>query len=52
MLSLDESLVDLYRRQVISRESLFNFCADRQEVEKLVGGAGPKASRQPYVPAS
>jgi hypothetical protein len=39
-------------KSYISRESLFNFCADRQEVEKLVGGAGPKASRQPYVPAS
>jgi len=52
MLSLDESLVNLYRQQVITRESLFNFCADRQEVEKLVGGAGPKSSRQQYVPTS
>jgi twitching motility protein PilT len=52
MLSLDESLVNLYRRQVITREAMFNFCADRQEVEKLISMAGPKASRQHYVPAS
>jgi twitching motility protein PilT len=51
MLSLDEALVNLYRRRVITRESLFEFCADRQEVEKLIGGAGSRASQQ-YVPAS
>ena len=37
MISLDESLVELYRKQVISGESLFTFCHDRKEVEKLAG---------------
>ena len=37
MISLDESLVELYRKQVISGESLFTFCHDRKEVEKLTG---------------
>jgi hypothetical protein len=52
MLSLDESLVDLYHRRVITRESLFSFCSDQKEVEKLIGRVGPNASRQQYVPAS
>jgi len=37
MVSLDESLVELHRKQVISGEHLFTFCHDRKEVEKLVG---------------
>ena len=37
MVSLDEALVDLYLRQVISGETLLNICNDRQEVEKLIG---------------
>ena len=52
MLSLDESLVDLYHQRVITRESLFSFCSDQKEVEKLIGGVGPNTSRQQYVPAS
>jgi twitching motility protein PilT len=37
MITLDESLVHLYLRQVISGEALLSTCNDRQEVEKLVG---------------
>ena len=37
MISLDESLVSLYLKRIISGESLLAFCNDRQEVEKLVG---------------
>ena len=37
MISLDESLVSLYLKQVISGKTLLDFCNDRQEVEKLVG---------------
>ena len=51
MLSLDESLVDLYRQRIITRDSLFTFCADAKEVEKLVGGVGPKTHRS-YVPTA
>jgi len=37
MISLDEALVDLYLRQIISGETLLAVCNDRQEVEKLIG---------------
>ncbi|PPD59054.1 type IV pilus twitching motility protein PilT [Dehalogenimonas etheniformans] len=38
MMSLDDSLVDLYRNQKISRETVFDYCADQAEVERLLGG--------------
>ena len=37
MMALDEALVDLYLKQIITGESLLDFCNDRQEVEKLIG---------------
>lgn len=37
MISMDESLVDLYLRKVIDGQALINFCNDRVEVEKLIG---------------
>ena len=37
MISLDESLVGLYLKRIITGESLLAFCNDRQEVEKLIG---------------
>jgi len=37
MISLDEALVNLYLKQVITGETLLAFCNDRQEVEKLIG---------------
>jgi len=37
MISLDESLVSLYFKRIISGEHLLAFCHDRQEVEKLIG---------------
>ena len=37
MISLDESLVGLYLKGVITGESVLNVCNDRQEVEKLIG---------------
>jgi twitching motility protein PilT len=37
MITLDEVLVDLYLKGIISGESVVNFCNDRQEVEKLIG---------------
>ena len=36
---LDQSLVNLHHRGVISSENLFSFCNDRDEVEKLMGEA-------------
>ncbi len=38
MLTLDESLVELFRRQKITRETVFDVCADPDEVEHLMGG--------------
>lgn len=37
MISLDEALVNLYLKQLITGENLLAFCNDRQEVEKLIG---------------
>ena len=37
MISLDESLVSLYLKGIISGETVLDFCNDRQEVEKLIG---------------
>jgi len=37
MISLDEALVGLYLKGVITGESVLNVCNDRQEVEKLIG---------------
>lgn len=42
MVSLDEALVDLYLKQVITGEAVLDFCNDRKEVEKLIGRMGIK----------
>ncbi|MDD5495343.1 MAG: type IV pilus twitching motility protein PilT [Dehalococcoidia bacterium] len=36
MRTLDDALVDLYRREIISRESIFAFCQDADEVNKIL----------------
>ena len=36
---LDQALINLYRSGVISREGLFSFCNDRDEVVKVIGNA-------------
>jgi twitching motility protein PilT len=37
MITLDESLVDLYLRKAISGQTLVSYCNDLAEVEKLIG---------------
>jgi len=37
MISLDEALVNLYLKKIITGETLLAFCNERQEVEKLIG---------------
>ncbi len=37
MVSLDESLVDLYQRRIITYETVLAFCHDRDEVGRLTG---------------
>jgi len=37
MISLDEALVNLYLKQLITGETLLAFCNERPEVEKLIG---------------
>ena len=37
MLTLDQSLVNLYLKGTISGETLFKFCNDKEEVERLAG---------------
>ena len=39
MVTLDQALMELYRKGTISIENLFAFCNDRGEVEKLTGRA-------------
>ena len=39
MVTLDQSLVNLYRQGIISHQNLLAFCNDRDEVEKLTGKA-------------
>jgi twitching motility protein PilT len=38
MQTLDQSLVNLYLRGIITGETLVRYCNDREEVEKLIGG--------------
>lgn len=45
MISLDEALVDLYLRKIISGKNLLAFCNDRQEVEKLIGRIDVRTAR-------
>ncbi len=44
MISLDEALVNLYLKQLITGETLLAFCNERQEVEKLTGKLLSRAS--------
>jgi twitching motility protein PilT len=44
MISLDESLVDLYHKEIITYETVLAFCHDHDEVAKLTGTA-PKGKR-------
>ena len=39
MISLDESLVDLYNKQIISYQTVKEFCNDRGEVSKLISSS-------------
>jgi twitching motility protein PilT len=36
MKTLDDALVDLFRKEVISRESIYAFCQDAEEVNKIL----------------
>jgi len=47
MISLDESLVNLYHKELISYETVLRFCHDRDEVAKLTGTVpkGKKSAR-------
>ena len=38
MITMDESLVDLYRRDKITRDTVLAFCNDADEVDRLMGG--------------
>ena len=42
MISLDESLVGLYNRQMISFQTVKDFCNDREEVSKLISSSKDK----------
>ncbi|MFH1662549.1 MAG: PilT/PilU family type 4a pilus ATPase [Chloroflexota bacterium] len=42
MIALDESLVDLYNRQIISFQTVKDFCNDHEEVSKLISSSKGK----------
>jgi twitching motility protein PilT len=42
MISMDESLVELYRKNIITLESVMRNCADHKEIENLTGGSKGK----------
>lgn len=44
MMLLDQALADLYKRGLISRESMLSYCDDRDEMEKLSGSSTPSTS--------
>ena len=49
---MDQALVSLCRSGEISKENVFSFCHDREEVEKLMGTSGqPNFSRQFSAPS-
>ncbi|WP_083635487.1 PilT/PilU family type 4a pilus ATPase [Dehalogenimonas formicexedens] len=52
MVSLDDSLVDLYRNQKISRETVFDYCDDPDEVGRLLGGRTKKPDQRRRPPSS
>ncbi len=45
MITLDESLAELYLKGMITGESLLHFCNDQKEVEKLIGKVVVKSTR-------
>jgi twitching motility protein PilT len=39
MISMDEALVELYKKEIIKLDSVMQFCSDRKEVENILGGS-------------
>ena len=39
MKTLDDALVDLYRKGIITRDYVFTFCQDAEDVNKLLRSA-------------
>lgn len=46
---LDQSLVRLYRNDIISRDSVFDFCNDREEISKLTGERESQPLNDPNI---
>ncbi|MEN8615257.1 PilT/PilU family type 4a pilus ATPase [Dehalogenimonas sp. THU2] len=47
MITMDEALVELYRREKVEKDSVFTYCNDADEVDRLMGGrARPKGARR------
>jgi len=42
MQTLDDALVNLYRKGIIEWEAVLAYCQDTEEVEKLIGKVKPK----------
>ena len=46
---LDHALVRLYSNGIISRDSVFEFCNDREEITKLIGEKEPVPQNDPNI---
>ena len=48
MMTMDQSLVELYQKNVINMETLFSYCYDRDEVKRILdsGSPGRKSKKQ------
>ena len=44
---LDQALIDLYREKLITRESVFDFCNDREQVERHIASEGEQLDKKP-----
>ena len=49
---LDQALVRLYSNGITSRDSVFDFCNDREEITKLIGEKEPVPQNDPNMMAS
>jgi twitching motility protein PilT len=43
---LDQALLDLYREKLITRESVFDFCNDREQVERHIATKGEQLEKK------
>jgi twitching motility protein PilT len=46
---LDQALIELYQAKLITRDSVLDFCNDREQVERHIASDGEQLDKQPVV---